>query len=113
MNEEKENKTVSEYLDVVEGNLKRAWLVLDELRKIPRGENLNELKTTTCLICSKDIVSDEEDYVKIADYRKGEISSEGFYHGACYRSLLEGKELKEMAVELTKKTEKLLGDVNG
>jgi hypothetical protein len=54
----------------------------------------------TCGICHLGI-KHVEDYVKIADYIKGQLNSEGFYHRMCFRNKLNGtpelKSLQEMA----------------
>ena len=54
----------------------------------------------TCGICHLGI-KHVDDYVKITDFIKGQINSEGFYHRQCFRTKLNGtpelKALQEMA----------------
>ena len=71
-------------------------------------------KSKPCMICSKEIDLDKDNYVRVTDYFKGAFHTEGFYHNKCYQDRLKGGNImQKMALSLGLRTHKLLDKMDG
>ena len=46
------------------------------------------METKVCKICLKEI-SNQDDYIRITDYKEGKFFLEGFYHNQCYQNKIK------------------------
>ena len=58
-----------------------------------------------CKLCSKEIDTGKESYVRLTDYKGGKFLTEGYYHNSCYHAQIQN------AVMFNKK--KLLARMKG
>ena len=75
-----------------------------------KKDNLPILKV--CLICQREVLS-KDNFVRVIDYKLGNLDREGFYHTNCFNEKLKGgKELgmmKKQTFALLRKAQEMMG----
>lgn len=74
-----------------------------------------KITTKECGICNKTIFLNQDNYVHIEDFCKGQFFTEGYYHLKCYNDKIKGTQdlemnkMKKKAYDIINKASKMLG----
>jgi hypothetical protein len=74
-----------------------------------------QITVKECGICNKTIFLNQDNYVHIEDFCKGQFFTEGYYHLKCYNDKLKGTQdaemnkMKKKAYAMLDKASKMLG----
>jgi len=71
------------------------------------------VKNKICEICKK-VIQPNDNYVRLTDYKSGELFMECFYHTPCYVNQIKGTNPQQkMAAGLLNKAQGLLNQLQG
>ena len=65
-----------------------------------------------CRLCKKEIITKEDNYVRLTDYKRGEKVDEGFYHNICFHEKIDNtitRNKDQMRLKLSEVMNKLKG----